>query len=320
MALKGLGELPTAGSGLASGMSIVFPVWLEAQNAAIRGLDCVLSGCAVTGGADMTPAVAKGAVLSNGVLRAVTAADVTVDAADATNPRWDIIVINSSGTKAVRKGTAAAAPAPPALTANDVVLAAVYVPANDTAIGSDNLIDLRFIRDWGPLCIFRSTTRVATNTSAAEFNMLNLTIPNGLFTTGRVLRVDMWGTQLLNSGTPTVTFRVKFGAVSMFVDGSAAATADADRKSWWLTFNISATANNDQYVGGLLATMSAGAFNAATTGYGAVEATAATVNSFGGDGTADADAADRALEVTWQMNVSNAANEMVFEGAIVELF
>lgn len=55
------------------------PGWDPQYNHA--GVDCVLSGCAVTGGADMTPAVAKGAVLSNKVLFPVTAADVAVYAA-----------------------------------------------------------------------------------------------------------------------------------------------------------------------------------------------------------------------------------------------
>src|SRR5207245_905199 len=79
----------------------------------------VLSGCAVTaqGSPDMTVAVAAGFVKSAGVALAVTAGNVTIGAADATNPRLDLVVVSSTGTKTVRAGTAAASPECPTLTA-----------------------------------------------------------------------------------------------------------------------------------------------------------------------------------------------------------
>jgi hypothetical protein len=94
----------------------------------------------------MTPAVAAGAVISNRVRYKVAGADVTIGTADGTHPRIDLIVVTSSGALAVRAGTAAATPKPPARTANDVVLAAVYVPASDTTIATSQITDLRVIR------------------------------------------------------------------------------------------------------------------------------------------------------------------------------
>src|SRR3990167_8784176 len=135
--------LPDKGEGVNDIQSILFQEHLDILIAGMSGTDCVLSGCAITGGADMTPAVAKGAVLSNRVLFAVAAADVTITAADATNPRIDLIVVNNAGALAVRAGTAAAAPKPPARSANDVVIGAVYVAANDTAIATSEITDMR---------------------------------------------------------------------------------------------------------------------------------------------------------------------------------
>jgi hypothetical protein len=53
------------------------------------------------------------------------------------------VVITSAGAIAVRAGTAATAPTPAARVANDVVLAVVYVPAADTAIQANKIVDLR---------------------------------------------------------------------------------------------------------------------------------------------------------------------------------
>src|SRR3990172_5434245 len=97
--------LPDFGEGDNDIQSILFREYLEGLVEGISGLNCVLSGLVVTGGVDMTPAVAKGAVLSNGTMFAVAAADVTIGTADATNPRIDLIVVNNAGALAVRTGT-----------------------------------------------------------------------------------------------------------------------------------------------------------------------------------------------------------------------
>lgn len=163
--------IPDKGEGDNDLQSILFQEYLDVLVGGIAGTDCVVSGCAVTGGADMTPAVASGVVISNGVWFSVTGADVTIGTADATNPRIDLIVVNSSGSLAVRAGTAASAPKPPARTANDVVLAAVYVPANDTTIGSGAITDLRVIRDdiaRAPVYLRQDSTYTLTSQTAAQ--------------------------------------------------------------------------------------------------------------------------------------------------------
>jgi hypothetical protein len=145
--------LPDKGEGDNDVQSILFQEYLDVLAAGIRGIDYVYNGLVVTGGADMTPAVSTGMVVSNGKRFLVAGADVTISTAHATNPRIDLIVVTSAGALAVRAGTAGANPKPPARTANDVVIAAVYVPANDTAIATSQITDLRLLKDFHPLCV-----------------------------------------------------------------------------------------------------------------------------------------------------------------------
>ena len=321
--------IPDKGEGDNDIQSILFQEDLEVLVAGIAGIDCVLSGLAVTGGADMTPAVAKGAVLSNRVMFAVAAADVTIGAAHATNPRIDLIVVTSAGALAVRAGTAAAAPKPPARTANDVVIASVYVPANDTAIATTQIKDRRVFPPY-PVCVYRTTTAEVTNNAPGAIEILNKTgsgviIPDGLFLAGRLLRVRIAGNYLLNSGTPTVTLGVIYGGTTLFSDTTVAAVADADRGGWVIDFLLVAQANNDQALAGVLlsqpveiarvapTTGQVGEFDFANT------SNRLGVRNFGGSAAVDSDAGNQTLQVQLTMNVQNAANEIVVEGATVEL-
>jgi len=93
----------------------------------------------------MTVAVAAGVIAVAGVNGTVTGGNVTITAADATNPRFDLIVSNSAGTLSATAGTAASNPVFPAIPASSVVIAAVYVPANDTDIDSNQIVDKRVI-------------------------------------------------------------------------------------------------------------------------------------------------------------------------------
>lgn len=312
--------IPDAGEPESNIQAIFYQEDLEIMMAAVDGLDCVLSGLALTGGADMTPAVAKGSVLSNGTMFAVAAADVTVTAADATNPRIDLVVVNSSGTLAVRAGTPAAAPKPPARTANDVVIAQIYVPANETAIATANIYDRRATRTRGPILIDKSTTAVATNTTASIFTILTKAIPSGLFLAGKILRVHIWGTYLSNSGTPTWTFTISYGGTAMYADATAATAADTDRKAFGIVFDLIAQGNSDQQLQGVIYFQAPGTTTAPTSGIAGDLATVADVsNPIAGSAAVDSDAADRTLLVQGTMSVSNAAVETRVEGYTVEL-
>lgn len=125
-------------------------IWMSTDVAAlVAGLkgEGVVSGCGVSaqGSPDMTLAVAAGMVTFVGSAVSVSAGNVTITTANSTNPRIDLVSVNSSGTKAVTAGTASANPAPPAIPSNSILLAMVYVPAADTAIAGNQITDKRVI-------------------------------------------------------------------------------------------------------------------------------------------------------------------------------
>lgn len=110
--------------------------------AAAPGRTGVVNGCAVTAQStpDMTVAVGAGLARSEGKRLLVPAGNVTIPTADATYPRLDLVVVTAAGAKAVRTGTAAAFPLEPPLTAGDVVLEQVYLPAGATTVTAAQLI------------------------------------------------------------------------------------------------------------------------------------------------------------------------------------
>jgi hypothetical protein len=108
----------------------------------------VISGCAVAqraAGANMSVDVAAGSVIVGATGAAVTAVNKTIGTADATNPRFDLITVNSSGTVSVTAGTAASNAVFPAIPASSVLLAAVYVPASATSVVTAQIVDKRVI-------------------------------------------------------------------------------------------------------------------------------------------------------------------------------
>jgi hypothetical protein len=318
--------IPDKGEGDNDLQSILFQEYLEVLVEGINGKTCVLSGCTVTGSAGMTPAVAKGAVLSNGTLFAVAASDVTIGAADATNPRIDLIVVTPAGALAVRAGTAAAAPKPPVRTANDVVLAAVYVPAGDTSIETTKITDMRVLRQQGPIVIHRETASKAQANSTASVSIFNASpsVPSGLFLAGRQLRLRAFGNVLHNSTTAmTLTVAISFGGTNIFSDATASygTTADVDRQPWYLDLTITAQANNNQRMGGMFMAWGPTVTNNVGIGdIGTDEILASSpIGSATGGIAVDADAGNRTLDITFAMSTANAAHEWVCQGITVEL-
>lgn len=117
----------------------------------------VVAGCAVAaqGVPDMTCAVASGTIRNaDGTTATVVAGNVTITAADATNPRFDLVVVSSAGVKSVVTGTASASPVFPTIPAASVVLASVYVPAGGTAIVQGQITDKRVMVGRPPALAF----------------------------------------------------------------------------------------------------------------------------------------------------------------------
>lgn len=146
----------------------------------------VVSGCATTAtGSSMVLTVASGSVrLGPGVIVTVPGNTVTIGAADATNPRYDLVVAASSGTATVIAGTAAAQPVFPTFNpVTQVPLYAVYVPATATTLATANLVDKRVIVAATPGTEINTGRRITTfdvqavGTTQTEVEGLRVTVP-----------------------------------------------------------------------------------------------------------------------------------------------
>ena len=106
----------------------------------------VVSGLEVTAQdePDMTVNVSSGIIyMQDGERFEVEAATMPVAAADAENPRKDIIYINATGVVSYYPGTAAAVPEAPETPLGSQLLAEIAVAANATTIETENITDKR---------------------------------------------------------------------------------------------------------------------------------------------------------------------------------
>lgn len=129
----------------------------------------VLSGSGVSergAGANMSVDVAAGIAFIDYVTytEAVTV-NVVISAADATNPRKDIIIYDSATSNPiVITGNPGATPQPPDITANDILLAMVDVSANATAIYDSDITDKRIYVVAAGLDVVNGTAGLDANT------------------------------------------------------------------------------------------------------------------------------------------------------------
>jgi hypothetical protein len=104
----------------------------------------VVSGLEVTAQEtpDMSVNVSEGIIyMQNGDRFEVDTDVITVDTADTTNARKDIIYVNSIGEITYLAGTAAAVPGAPSTPTGGLILAEIAVAANATAIEPSNITD-----------------------------------------------------------------------------------------------------------------------------------------------------------------------------------
>lgn len=147
----------------------------DAAAAAVAG-DGVISGmgCAAQGSPDMTVAIAAGLVRILGYFAYYAGGSGTITTAHSTLDRIDLISCDYNGAITVTAGTAAASPVAPAIPANSIMLAMVYVSAGATTITNGRIIDKRFI-------------------VADFFDLQDEFLPGALATTGNIGALA-WGT------------------------------------------------------------------------------------------------------------------------------
>lgn len=110
----------------------------------------IVTGGAVTVSSGITVAVSAVAANDYVIAGAVQAnayagGTVALDAADATNPRIDIITLDTSGAAGKVTGTPAATPFPPAIGDTKLALAEILVVANETTLEASDILDKRII-------------------------------------------------------------------------------------------------------------------------------------------------------------------------------
>lgn len=320
--------IPDKGEGASDVQSQLFQEYWDAREAAdVDPRDCVVFGCGVTSNNDMSPSVAKGGILSNGVLLPVTAGTVTFGTADATNPRLDLIVANSSGTKAVRAGTPVAytpgtsTPKPPNRSANDVILCEGLILNGATVIDATKLIDKRNIRN-SRILVYKSATAVVFNNTNTIQTYFTLTLPNGMLLANKHLDVRCGGDYLSNSGTGTWTLTISYGGTAMYTSTTVATAADTDRKPWDLDFRLSGVSSTSQVLTGNLRFGTPGTvtYPSGQVGVGGMNVATHVIPPIFGTAAVDSDAADRTLTVQWTMSVNNAAVETALRSASAIFF
>jgi hypothetical protein len=89
----------------------------------VSGCEPTISGLTVTVGAGVVH-------LADGTRKEIASTTVTLDAADSTNPRIDLVYITSAGEVAKVTGTAAESPSAPSVPSNGISVCTVSVAAN----------------------------------------------------------------------------------------------------------------------------------------------------------------------------------------------
>lgn len=115
---------------------------------ALEGGTQVESGCAVSDGGtdDMSVSVASGTVVIDGVEHSISNQTVNLADANPEDPRYDLVVADSSGASSFA-GTASNSPKAPSIPSGSVLLAIVEVPVGVSGVVDTEINDARVIFD-----------------------------------------------------------------------------------------------------------------------------------------------------------------------------
>lgn len=146
--------IPNTGTAFNDDQSKVDAVDLQILANGVAQTGVVGHGCAVTWSSGLIFAVAAGTNGVQGARSAVSSTSKTLSAGDATNPRYDLIVVDNAGAVTVVAGTPATNPVFPTTGLFDAdgllqktVLKAIYVPATATVLSDAHGTDKRIPLD-----------------------------------------------------------------------------------------------------------------------------------------------------------------------------
>lgn len=152
------------------------------------------------------------------------------------------------------------------------------------------------------------TTSIDYNTDSGERNLLSVSITGGDMSTNKMALFIIVGDIQINSGSCTLTIRLKFGSTTLYGDASAAITNDADRRQLIIIGAVVNNASASAQIGGLVGFVgTAGAGSVAGIGDFAVPATAVTLITLGSGSAAEDTSSAKTLAITSQFSVSNSA-------------
>lgn len=212
-------------------------------SAVITGIkgDAVISGLSVgeSSPAAMSVLVAAGNCTVAGIVfEEGSGQNVSVTAADAVNPRKDIITYDPTTTNPIcTAGTPAAIPVPPDIPSGDILLAIVYVEANAATIVNADIEDGRVFVDNGlPIrSVSASDTALDADTVItvnATGGARTITLPTAVGVQGKIYVIKK-----TDSSSNTVT-----------VDGDGAETIDGETtfslKKQWVSVMIQSDGAN----------------------------------------------------------------------------
>jgi hypothetical protein len=158
------------------------------------------------------------------------------------------------------------------------------------------------------------------NTNSGEVSLWSFTLVGGDLSTGKRLRITLIGDYLVNSGSCTITLRVKLGATTLWGDVTATITNSAVRRPFYMEFIIANLASASvQSCVGFCFIGSVSVASVAGLGEIAVPGTAILMaGHFRGTATENT-ATDKVVDITNQFSVSNISDEIVIDHAFAEL-
>jgi hypothetical protein len=261
----------------------------------------VIEGLVVSAGTGLSVSVAAGTVALKELFATVAAAaNQALTTADATNPRIDLVVITSAGAVAIRTGTAAALPIAPDMTALDILLAVVYIPATATTLAAGNLRDKRITIEPHGLVYLANPTANTTTTTTNTTVAAGLTVPANYLVAGNHFRIRAHAVYTSVAAPGNLTVRCLYGATVLATSGAVALTASQTAKGILVELDISVISTTAMEAQGAL-DINTGAVTAARWDMGSAVATRNVANV-----TVDTTTA-KALTLDFTLSVANTA-------------